>query len=308
VAKQSKVYGADEAAIRGLNRILTGLVNRTVQTWNAGPQPTIDDSALTSTTLSLARVAGENVATSPYTITGGTFSAPNANYNRPEVTRAPELTITPASLAATVANQSKVYGADDPALTGINPILTGLVNRTVQTWNAGPQPTIDDSALTSTTLSLARVAGENVATSPYTITGGTFSAPNANYNAPTFTGTPVLTITPASLTATVANQSKVYGADEPALTGIKPLPTPTAPPRTARSPSTTLFRSLTSTTLSLARVAGENVATSPYTITGGTFSAPNANYNAPTFTGTPVLTITPASLTATVANQSKVYG
>src|SRR5262249_47209491 len=180
-------------------------------------------TALTTRTLSLALHDALPVATSPYTITGGTFSAPNANYNAPTFTGSPVLTITPASLTATVANQSKVYGADDPALTGINPILTGLVNRTVQTWNRSEERRVGDSARTSTTLSLARVAGENVATSPYTITGGTVSAPNANYNAPTFTGTPVLTITPASLTATVANQSKVYGADDPALTGINPI-------------------------------------------------------------------------------------
>ena len=60
---------------------------------------------------------------------------------------------------------------------------------------------------------LTRAAGENVGS--YNITAGTFTAPSANYSAPSFTGTPTLTINTAALTASVANQTKTYGADDP---------------------------------------------------------------------------------------------
>ena len=59
-----------------------------------------------------------------------------------------DLTISPASLTGTIANQTKVYGADDPSLAGIGVTLTGLVvNPAVSTWNG--TVAIDDSALSS---------------------------------------------------------------------------------------------------------------------------------------------------------------
>src|SRR3978361_1891598 len=71
------------------------------------------------------------------------------------------LTITQGSLTGASANQSKGYGADDPTLAGIGVTLTGLVNNpAVVTWNGNVA--INDSALTSSVTSLARVAGENV--------------------------------------------------------------------------------------------------------------------------------------------------
>src|SRR4051812_49912481 len=61
----------------------------------------------------------------------------------------------------------------------------------------------------------AGLAGENVGVR--NITGGVFSAASANYSAPSLTGSPTLTISQASLTGAIANQSKVYGADDPTL-------------------------------------------------------------------------------------------
>jgi len=78
------------------------------------------------------------------------------------------LAITAAALTATVANQTKVYGQDDPALAGVGVTLGGLVNRTVVDWN-GTNPTINDSALTSNATALTRTAGEAVVGSPYSI-------------------------------------------------------------------------------------------------------------------------------------------
>ena len=71
----------------------------------------------------------------------------------------------------------------------------------------------------TTLASLTRTAGETVGSSPYNITAATFNALTGtaagNYNAPTFTGTPTLTITKATLTGSIANQTKVYGANDP---------------------------------------------------------------------------------------------
>ena len=76
------------------------------------------------------------------------------------------LAITPAALTATVADQTKVYGQDDPALNTIAVTLGGLVNNpAVVTWNG--TVAINDSGLTSTATALTRTVGENVATSPY---------------------------------------------------------------------------------------------------------------------------------------------
>src|SRR4051812_12397106 len=282
---------------------LSGLVNTpAVVTWNGNFA--INDSALTSSVTSLARVAGENVGVR--NITGGVFSAASANYSAPSLTGSPTLTISQASLTGAIANQSKVYGADDPTLAGIGVTLTGLVNNpAVVTWNGNFA--INDSALTSSVTSLARVAGENVGVR--NITGGVFSAASANYSAPSLTGSPTLTISQASLTGAIANQSKVYGADDPTLAGVGVTVT-----GLVNNPAVVTWNgnvaindsALSSSVTSLARVAGENVGVR--TIPARLFTAPSANYSAPSLTGSPTLTISQASLTGAIANQSKVYG
>jgi hypothetical protein len=85
--------------------------------------------------------------------------------------------------------------------------VTGLVNRTVTDWNNNHTP-IDDHALTSQALTLARNGGENVGS--YLITGGTFSAPSTNYVAPSFTGTPTLTINQKVIIVTAQDATKIY--------------------------------------------------------------------------------------------------
>ena len=120
-------------------------------------------------------------------------------------TGTPTLSITPASVSATIGNQTEVYGAGDPALNTIGVTLTGLINNAnVYTWNG--TVSINDSALTSTASALTRSTGENVGS--YNITAGTFITPSSNYNAPTLTGTPTLTITKASDTATIVIKQK----------------------------------------------------------------------------------------------------
>src|SRR5207244_1982660 len=102
-------------------------------------------------------------------------------------------------------------------LSGIGVTLGGLINNNaIVTWNGNVS--IDDSALTSSVTSITPSMREAVDT--HAITTGVFTAPSGNYFAPTFTGSPILTITKASLTGSIANQNKVYGTDDPALAGI----------------------------------------------------------------------------------------
>jgi hypothetical protein len=124
-------------------------------------------------------------------------------------------------------------------------------------------------------------------------------------------------ITPAAaLTATIADQAKVYGTSDPALAGIgvnlaglvNTSVTDWNGATTAIDDSAAVSASLAN----LTRTAGENVGS--YAITGGTLSALSggsaSNYSGATLDTTGnTLDITPAAaLTATIADQAKVYG
>jgi len=89
---------------------------------------------LSSSVTALTRQAGENVGS--YNILTSTLSAPSSNYNAPALTGSPALTITPATVTgAFTNNQTEVYGAGDPALSGIGITLTGLI--TIQRFTPG---------------------------------------------------------------------------------------------------------------------------------------------------------------------------
>ncbi|HSW93172.1 MAG TPA: MBG domain-containing protein, partial [Gammaproteobacteria bacterium] len=304
---QTKVYGADDPSVSGIAVSLNGLINRTVTNWMNGTT-NINDSGLTSSVVSLVRQSGENVGS--YNITSGVFTAPSSNYFAPGFAGSPTLSITQAGLSGSIANQNKVYGTNDPLLSGINVNLAGLINRTVSTWNGNVA--VNDSALTSSVTSLVRATGESVGS--YGITSGVFTAPSANYLAPTFTGSPTLNITKAGLTGSIANQSKVYGTDDPSLTGIavtlNGIINNPAIVTWNGNVSVNDTGNVATTLASLTRATGENVGS--YGISAATFNAltgsASGNYNAPTYTGVRTLTIDPANLTGSIANQNKVYG
>src|SRR5205085_3760660 len=116
-------------------------------------------------------------------------------------------------------------GANDPTLSGINVALAGIVNGSISTWNGNVS--VNDTGNVATTLnSLTRAAGEAVSGSPYNITGVTFNSLSGsavgNYSlANSFSSTPTLTINKASnVTGSISDQSKVYGANDPTLSGI----------------------------------------------------------------------------------------
>src|SRR5438046_842595 len=143
VANQTKVYGADDPSVSGIAVTLNGLINNNaISTWNGNVS--IDDSALTSSVTSLVRATGEDVGTR--NITSGIFAAASSNYSAPTLFGTPTLSITPASLSASIANQTKVYGADDPSVSGIAVTLNGLINRYVTTWKSATPVTVDDSS------------------------------------------------------------------------------------------------------------------------------------------------------------------
>ncbi|MGH8703201.1 MAG: MBG domain-containing protein, partial [Burkholderiales bacterium] len=314
---QSKIYGANDPALP-LVVSPSGLVNDpAIVTWDGVVG--INDSALTSNATALTRAVGEGVGVR--NITAGTFSAPSANYTAPTLAGGSTLTINAAALnfALTTPGQTKVYGANDPALAGIGVTLTGLVNNpAIATWNGAAS--VNDSAATGTFSSLTRAAGEAVAGAPYAISAGavTLSASDANY-AKSFnaSNSPSLAITQAPLTGTIPNQTKTYGASDP-LAGV-----PVTLAGLVNNPAIATWNGnvavndtgLVSASLaSLTRVAGETVAAPgpSYAITGGTLNALSGaaagNYTASLSTAGNTLAITPAALAVSADNTSRPQG
>jgi hypothetical protein len=265
---QSKVYGST-ITFTGTEFSATGLKNG----------ETVGTVDLTST----GAVPTAGVAGSPYAITianpnGGTFTP--ANY---AITYVPgALSVTPASLTITAANQNKVYGTA-LTLSGTGFTNTGLLN--------------GDTITSATLTSPGTAATAGVAGSPYAINiGSAVGTGLGNYTITYVPGT--LSVTPAPLTLTALNQSKVYGSTltfdgtEFSAVGLK-------------NGETVGLVDLAST----GAVATAGVAGSPYTITianprSGTFDP--ANYAITYVSG--ALAVTQASLTITAATLSKVYG
>src|SRR3989442_13654744 len=108
------------------------------------------------------------------------------------------VTVTPAALTVTADNQTKAYGATNPPLTVS---YSGFVNGDTAA-----------SLTTSATVSTTATAASAVGTYPITANG----AVSANYTISYVSGT--LTVTPAALTVTADNQTKVYGTPNPPLT------------------------------------------------------------------------------------------
>jgi MBG domain (YGX type)/Repeats of unknown function (DUF5649) len=304
IGNESKIYGADDPSLSGIEVTLANVVN---------------GDTVTASLASLTRIAGESVAGGPYAITAGTLNALGGadagNYTASfSVANGPTLTITQKAMTATIGNQSKTYGADDPSLSTIPMTLAGVVNRTVATWNGNTS--INDTGLvTASPASLTRNAGESVGS--YAITGGTLvlgGTSAGNYSASfSVSGSPTLTVNPAALTATIGDQSKTYGADDPSPSGITPMLAGVINRTLATwngSASINDAGLVTASLASLTRNAGENVGS--YAYTAGTLN-PLSGTSAGNYTASfsvangPILTINPAPLTITASNASKTY-
>src|SRR5262245_437250 len=143
IADQSKTYGSNDPNVSGIAVTLNGVVN--------------GDTVATSLA-SLARTSGETVGS--YNITGGTLNALTGasagNYTASLSTAGNTLAITQKALTATIANQSKTYGSNDPNVSGIAVGLSGVVNTTVTNWNGTSTPINDTGQVATSLASLAR--------------------------------------------------------------------------------------------------------------------------------------------------------
>ncbi len=191
-----------------------------------------------------------------------------------------DLTITPAALTITPTPQHKTYGQTLSFGSGSTQFTSiGLQNgQTIGSVTLAVNGSGDAAAAPVTAYSIT----------PSAAIGGTFTA--SNYDITYDTGT--LTVNPAALTVTAANESMSYGGTAPALaytyTGLVNSDT-----------SASFSGSLATSATSSSNVGG-------YSITEGTLAA-TGNYTIDTFKpGT--LTVSPAPLTITANNASVVAG
>ena len=186
------------------------------------------------------------------------------------------LTITPAALLVTANNQTKLYGAAVPTLTAS---YIGFVNG-------------DSSASLTTLPTLTTTANvdSKVAGNPYPITAS--GAVDSNYTISYVAG--ILTVTPAPLTITANNQTKVYGAALPTLTVSY----------SGFVNGDTTNNLTTQPTITTTATASSHVSGNPYAITAS--GAVDPDYTISYVNGT--LNVTPAALLITANNQTKLYG
>ena len=132
-------------------------------------------------------------------VSGLSLSGPDAGNYVISISPSVTANITPATLIVTASPATMTYGGTLPALTDT---VSGLVGR--------------DTAGLVLTGSLATTATASSPAGNYPITVGTLAAVNGNYTI-TFNAA-ILSITPAQLTITANNATKVYGAPIPVLT------------------------------------------------------------------------------------------
>ena len=318
VASATHVYGVANPVFTGT---ISGLVNGDVITATYSSAATNNVGSYPIT----AVLSGSALSNYVPTISNGT------------------LTVTPAPLTVTVASATHVYGAANPVFTGT---ISGLVNGDVvtatyssvaATSNVGSYaitavlngsalsnyaPTISNGTLTITpapltvaVASAARLYGAanpafsgtltglvngDLLTATYssaaTVTSGVGTYPITavlsgsalgNYTPAITNGT--LTLTPAPLAVRIQNATRLYGAANPLFTAVY---------------SRVLNGDLL--TFNGSTAAGATTDTGAYAITGTVSGAAAANYTATYTNGT--LTITPAPLSVTVVNASRLYG
>ena len=182
------------------------------------------------------------------------------------------ITVQRAALTITAQNQTKVYGAAMPALT-VN--YAGFVN--------GDTPSVLDTPVTINTPANAASGVGNYAIVP----GG---ATDANYIISHVNGS--LAITPAALTITAGNASKVYGSANPLLTAGYSGFVNSDTPASLDTP----------VSLSTTATAASGVGSYPIIASG----AVDANYSISFVAGS--LSVTPAGLTIRAEDKSRALG
>jgi len=206
--------------------------------------------------------------TNPAVAASGSYTAIVTNLYG-TVTNLVPLVVNPASLTIAAKSDSRIYNG--AAYSGGNGVTyNGFVN--------GETPGVLGGALNYSGTSQGAVNAGNYVITPSGLTSG-------NYNITYVSGT--LTVGALEVTVTADSQSKVYGNGDPALTY-------------EFSPALISGDSFSG---ALTRTAGENVGS--YAINQGSLSL-SANYNL-SYVGAN-LGITPAGLSITANNDSKVYG
>jgi len=305
-SNDTKTYGTSDPT---LTYTTQGLINDTVQSRDANGtlvNVSLNDTASTALTGSLGRQSGENVGN--YAITSGSLAA-NANYALSIDTNGASESITPAALTVTASNDTKTYGTNDPALAYA---ASGVVNGTVQSRDVSGNlinVSLNDTA-TALTGNLGRQAGENVGN--YAISNGSLGLSSGgasqNYVLTIHTAGANESITPAALAVTALNDTKTYGTSDPTLAYITSgVVNGTVASYDTHGNLIQVSIDDTSTALngSLGRQSGENVGS--YNVTAGNLAA-DANYVMTVTTSGAQETITPAALTVTPYNGSKIYG
>ena len=252
---------------------------------NGDTTSVVSGAPILSTTATTASFDGQY----PITITVGTLSAANYDFNPVDgiltVTQTADTTIVltanPGSTSTygqTVTFTATFIPFDSEAVPP-----TGTVEFEVDGTPIGSPVTLLNNTATSDFVS-------NLYVGAYTIEAIYSGDSIYDSNSQSITQT----VTPAPLTITADNQTKVYGAAVPTLTasysGFVNDDTPAS--------LTTL------PTLSTTATANSDVSGNPYTITAS--GAVDSNYTISYAAG--VLTVTPAGLTITADDQTSVYG
>ena len=235
---------------------------------------------VTTGTLAFSSAATSSSNVGTYAINGSGLSANNGNYTFVQAAgNSAALTITPAPLTVTANNASKTY--DGQAWTGGNGVgYSGFVNG-------------DTSSLLTGTLSYSGNSQGAVNAGSYTFTPQGLSA--GNYTLSYSGGT--LTINPATLTIVANSASRTYGAANPSFGGSV----------TGFVNGETLA-SATTGSLAFSTSANTGSGVGSYGLTGSGLSANHGNYSFAQAAGnSSALSVTPAPLTVTANNDSKVY-
>ena len=180
------------------------------------------------------------------------------------------LTVTVAPLSVSAANATRGYGDPNPAFTGT---ITGIKN---------------SDAITAT-FSSASGATTGVGTASIVPALSAPAGVLTNYSVTVTNG--VLTISPAALTVTGTNASRLYGDVNPALTGVI----------TGIKNNEVITATFTS-----AATPASAVGTSPIVPALSAAAGVLANYTVTSNNG--VLTINPAPLSVSAANATRLYG
>jgi 6-phosphogluconolactonase (cycloisomerase 2 family) len=267
VTAASATYGSASTTLSAVLTTPGGpLAGKTVSfTLNGSPagSAVTDATGLASVTASITGLGAGS-----YSVTAS-FAG---DVNNTAATGSATLIINPAVLTVTSANATRIYGDPNPVFSFT---ITGFVNGDTTAVVSG------SPACTSADPTAA------VGTYPITCTTGTLSA--ANYTFTFVSGN--LTITPAALSVSAADATRVYGDPNPVftgtITGIKNGDNITA-------------------TYSTTATAASPVGTYPITPALVDPTSKLGNYTVTSTNGT--LTVTPAPLSVVAANASMFYG